>query len=265
MQGSGGSGDMGIGRPIDALAIVALPSCDDHACRYEADVVLPADEIMPAVRWLEDNGEVMWITANMTLVRTFGDGTWLQVLPLLEANDRDGSVGQGAGRLGAIEPVDGTLFPNGLFPAEVATPIPKGGAWMFTAGFDYGRVVERERIAMGDASRPLEMAAGSLHVEIDPPCPHAAHLTLHDDAGDRVFDTDVHKKRSVVATFSIPTQTTWQLTLHDGGGIDFDQGRQGSGVRVGEIRSDGDPIIVNAGFDCTERRGSVEVDTREGR
>lgn len=260
MEAYGGWLDVGLTEPMDALATVALPACDDTACRYVAEIILPAQEILPAVRRLEKRGdEVLWVTVNLTLVRTFASGTWLQVLPL------DGPEGGGlsslAGRLGAIEPVDGTLFPFGLFPADQATPIPRGGSGMFTTAFDWPRVVDRVRKEVGDQTLRVPMVDGRLDVTIDPVCDHAAGLTLHDDGGNHVFDAEAFDIGSVTGTFAIPADTTWRLTLHDGGGIDFDQGRGGWGIRVGEIRSDGGPIAVDARFDCTAGVGALEVST----
>lgn len=260
MEVYGGAGDVGLTEPMDALATVALPACGDAACRYVAEVVLPAGEVLPAVRRLEARSdEITWVTVNLTLVRTFAAGTWLQVVPL------DGPDGGGlsslAGRLGAIEPLRATVFPYGLFPADQATPIPRGGGWMFTTAFDWPRAVERIRREVGDPTRALRMATGSLDVTIDPTCEQAAGLTLHDDSGNVAFDAEAFDVRSIEGEFAIPAGTTWRLTLHDGGGIDFDQGRAGWGIRVGAIRSDGGSIAVKARFDCGAGSGSVEVDS----
>lgn len=257
MQAYGGSGDMGAAESIDALATVVLPPCDDTDCRYVADIDLPTDEIPAAIRRLERRAALMWISAELTLVRTFGAGQWLQVTPFI-AGTGDGAIEGMAGRLGAIEPVEGILFPFGLFPAEQATPVPKGH-WMFTTRFDYGPVVERLRRAEGDRTAPLAMAPGRLRVDIAPNCVHAGHLMLHDAGGDHVYDLNVYKKNRIEAEFSVPPGIPWHLTVHDGGGIDFDQGREGFGIRAGPIETDGSPIAVEAAFDCASMSGKVTV------
>lgn len=257
MQAYGGAGDVGIGEPMKALASAVIPACDDNDCHFSADIDLPADEIANAVRRLEQRADLMWVSVELTLVRTFGAGQWLQVLPLQGGSE--GGVGGEAGRLGSIQRTEGTLFPFGLFPAEQATPIPKGGGWMFTTGFDYGRSVERLLKQTADASAALPTVDAGLRVDISPTCEHAAHLTLHDDAGDRVFDAEAFGRSRVEGAARLPIGVPWRLTLQDGGGIDFDQGRQGWGVRIGNIESDGSPVEIDATFDCSIPAGSLEV------
>jgi hypothetical protein len=256
MEAYGGSGDMGMSEPMEVLASTVIPACDDNDCRLSADIELSTDEIAGAVARLEKSGDLMWVGVNLTLVRTFGAGEWLQVLPLQPAGD--GALGARAGRLGAMEAIDGTLFPFGLFPADQATPIPKGGGWMFTTAFNYGQAVERLRRQADDPSTAIPTVDAAIHVDIKPTCDHAAHLTLHDDAGDRVFDAEAFDTPLVEGVARLPIGVTWRLTLQDGGGIDFDQGRQGWGVRIGEIESDGSPMEIVATFDCAIPSGSLE-------
>jgi hypothetical protein len=256
MEAFGGSGDVGIGEPMKALASTVIPACDDSDCHYFADVELPTDEIAGAVTRLEQRGDLMWVSVNLTLVRTFGAGQWLQVLPLQPA--RDGVLGARAGRLGAMDAVNGTLFRFGLFPADQATPIPRGGGWMFTTAFDYGQAVERLRTQVDDPSTAVPTVDAAISVGIKPACEHAAHVTLHDDAGDRAFDAEAFGTPLVEGVARLPIGVRWHLTLQDGGGIDFDQGRQGWGVRIGEIESDGSPMEIVANFDCAVPSGSLE-------
>ena len=256
MAAFGGSGDVGMSEPMTVLASAVIPACDDTDCRLSADIDLQTDEIANAVGRLEKRADLMWVGVNLTLVRTFGAGQWLQVLPLQPATD--GALGARAGRLGSIEGTEGTLFPFGLFPADQATPIPKDGGWMFTTAFDYGKEVERLRKQADDPSTAIPTVVAALHVGIKPTCDHAAHLTLHDDAGDRVFDAQAFDTLLIEGVARLPIGVTWHLTLQDGGGIDFDQGRQGWGVRIGDIKSDGSPLKIAATFDCTIPSGSIE-------
>jgi hypothetical protein len=255
IEAMGGSGDVGFVERTDALTTTVLPDCDDANCRYTIDVDLATGEIPAAIRRLKQSADLMWVSVELTLVRTFGGGTWLQVIPF---GVDDGSIEGRARRMGAIEANRGTLFPFGLFPSHRSNLV-QAGQWMFATRFDYGRTVERLRRDADDATTPLTMAAGHLLVDIAPRCDHAARLTLHDDAGDRAFDAEVLEESRIEGDFEIPIGIPWRLTLHDGGGIDFDQGRQGWGIRVGRIESDGSTVGVHATFDCATATGAAEV------
>ena len=85
-------------------------------------------------------------------------------------------------------------------------------------------------------------------------------MTLHDERGDRVFDRPLEHVTSIEEQLQLPIGVPWWFTLHDGGGIDFDQGRQGTGARVGPIGTTEQPITVDAAFDCSVPHGVVRVD-----
>jgi len=248
-------GDVATGGWVDSFVAVTLPPCADAACQSTANVALPLRDLAPAITRLETHGSLMWVSAELTLVRSFGGGTWLQVLPFMAG---DGPLDASAGRLGSIKPAAGKIFPYGLFPSSEATPIPAEPDLLPT-GFDYGADVERRRGAAGDASVPLSTAPGLLHVTINPTCEGSSVLTLHDEGGDRIFDAPVTGVPSIDQRLPIPTGIPWWLTMQDGGGIDFDQGRQGSGVRIGPIETAEASIAVNASFDCSVPRGVVRV------
>ncbi len=255
MQVFGGMGDMGAGEPIDALGTTVLPACDDRACRYEGIIDLPTGDVRAAVQRLERRANVLWLEVGLTLVRTFGDGQWLQVIPLFtdELDDRSGD----AGTLGAIHATTGHVFPYGLFPATDATAIGRRGAWMFTTAFNYARAVERLRADAGDDSEPLPMAGVHLRAELHPNCETAGRITMHDDAGNRVFHVDMWQRSSVEEDIEIPVGVPWRLTLHNSGG--FDIGFQGWGVKLGHIESAGGDLDVRATFDCVNQTGTIDV------
>ena len=196
------------------------------------------------------------MSAELTLVRSFGGGTWLQVLPFSFGGN--GALEADAGRLGSIASTAGRLFPFGLFPSGQATRLPAEPD-LLPAAFDYGADVEHRRRDAGDASKPLPTAPGQLHVRINPPCDGSWVLTLHDEAGDRIFDAGLDGARVIDEELQIPTDVAWWLTLQDGGGIDFDQGRQGTGVRIGPIGTTEQAIAIDAAFDCAVPRGEVRV------
>jgi hypothetical protein len=249
-------GDMGAGMQVDSLAIETLPPCSDRACQYDVEIALPVDDLRPAIERLEIGARLMWVSADLTLVRTFGGGSWLQVLPF--AYEGDGVLGAAAGSLGAIKRTSGRMFPYGLFPSELATPIG-ADPHLFPGGLDYGAEVERRRRDAGDSSQPLQSATGRLQVTLDPACQGSPALTLHDEGGDRIYDSLLHDVKEIDEQVAVPVGVPWWLTLHDGGGIDFDQGRLGWGVRIGPIGTTEAHIAIEADFDCSIPRGVVRV------
>jgi hypothetical protein len=254
-------GDVAVGMAVEGLASVTLPPCQGAPCEFEADINLSTAHLPAAINKLEQRGRLTWVSAEMTVVRTFGGGAWLQVLPLQFAGD---ALHAAAGRLGAVRPTAGTIFPFGAFPARAATPVPADPLG-FPEGFDYAGVVDGLRRAAGDASSPLVSAPAALNVAISPRCEGSPVLTVHDEAGDWIFQRPLRDQDGLVERLDVPVAVSWWLTLHDGGGIDFDQGRQGWGLRVGPIGSTGEPVEINAVFDCLTPRGSVQMRTAETR
>jgi hypothetical protein len=248
-------GDVATGVNVDALTAVTLRPCVDAACRYAAEITLPLDDLGPAITRLEADGRLVWVSADFTLVRTFAQGTWVQVLPFMTG---DAGPAEASGRLGAVEPAAGTLFSYGLFPADQATPIPADPAG-FRAGLDYGGVVEQRRQEAGDATPPLPAVPAVLHVAVNPACDASQVLTVHDTTGDRIATLPLLGRPAIEQPVALPVGVPWWLTLHDGGGIDFDQGRHGWGVRVGPIPATAVPLTIQAKFDCSLPRGTFQV------
>lgn len=88
-------GDVATGASVPGIVTTVLPACPDPTdCVYQGSITLPTDRLprlAERVRNAED-----WISAviGLTLVRTFAQGSWLQVLPLYDEsrNQPDGSV-----------------------------------------------------------------------------------------------------------------------------------------------------------------------------
>ena len=249
-------GDVATGGRVRSLAAVTIAPCQGPGCQSDVEIDLPLDDLPAAIKRMEKNGSLIWVSAELTFVRTFAGGTWLQVLPFMPV---DAPIDARAGRLGAVEPAKGALFPFGLFPAAQATPVPPDPE-LFPRGFDYAAAVETRRSAAGDGSLPLATAPAFLRITIAPACNGSFVLTLHDERGDRVFDRPLEHVTSIEEQLQLPIGVPWWFTLHDGGGIDFDQGRQGTGARVGPIGTTEQPITVDAAFDCSVPHGVVRVD-----
>ncbi|HJP88526.1 MAG TPA: hypothetical protein VJ850_05785 [Candidatus Limnocylindrales bacterium] len=230
---------------------LAQPCGDALACSYAVDISIPTDRLPAAIRNLEQNGKLIWVSADLTLVRTFADGQWLQVLAFGEG---PGGIGDAAaGRLGAIEPTQGLLQPAGLFPASQAMAIPKGG-WDLAGGLDYPGIVEEARSAAGDTSSPIPLVDVAIHVTFQPACPYEMELFLHDDIGNHVFyaRTDDHIP-GLDGSTSMPIGSPWYLSLDAG------DGTANSIIRLGPIEATGSPVVIDATLDCVGRTGTLAL------
>lgn len=247
-------GDMGAGETVDSFAAVTLDPCLGMDCLLVATIDLPINDLRPAIKRLEKGARLTEVSAELTLIRTFGGGTWLQVLPFRHRGD--GAIAALTGRLGAIEPTVGPLFPYGLFPAEQATRVRRDPR-LFPRGFGYAAAVEKHRQQAGDETKPLATAPGTLTVRMVPMCEGSPALTLHDEGGDRIFDAKLHRVPDIKQRVAVPVDVPWWLTLHDGGGID--SLRFGFGVRIGPVATKGAPIAIDADFDCSVPSAVVRV------
>ena len=141
-------GDVGLDLPIAPLYRTVVAPCEnDAACHYSVDIEISTDAIPDAIKRLEKQGDLLAVEVALTLVRTFGDGQWLQVTELLSGpSGRSDAI---AGRLGAMDSAHGALSWAGLFPADQALPIPME-AWNLARPFNYAKVVESLRSDAGD-------------------------------------------------------------------------------------------------------------------
>ena len=94
--GGDAGGDMYAGARVPRLIARVLPACPDPAdCVYRGSMTLPT-HLLPdlAVRTRAERWNAAVI--GLTLVRTFAQGTWLQVLPLYDEqrDEPDGRVGR---------------------------------------------------------------------------------------------------------------------------------------------------------------------------
>src|SRR5574338_734061 len=70
-------GDVGIEVRVPTIVHKLIPAClDDDACRYTVDISIPTDDLPAAINRVEQDGDLIWVGANLTLVRTFGAGQW---------------------------------------------------------------------------------------------------------------------------------------------------------------------------------------------
>lgn len=245
-------GDVGIGMNVAPVASKGIPACvDDNACTYSVDIAIPTDELPAAISRLRKSGKLIWVSADLTLVRTFGGGQWLQVLPF--SRGEEGGAQAEVGRLGAMVPNHGDLYPAALFPAAQAAPIPRDD-WDKVRALDYGRIVDAFRAKSEDGSAPIPMVDVNLHVRFEPLCPYEMELFLHDDLGNHLFQTWTHDLvPGIDETTSMPIGSPWFVTLDAGDGTLYPV------VRLGPIISDGMPVQIDATLDCAGRTGRLAL------
>ena len=105
-------GDVATGASIPRIVATVLPACPDPAdCVYRGSITLRTDRLprlAEGVRNAED-----WISAviGLTLVRSFAQGTWLQVLPLY-----DETRNEPGGRVGRPRHISSRMLALGAFP-----------------------------------------------------------------------------------------------------------------------------------------------------
>jgi hypothetical protein len=246
-------GDIGMERALPPIGATEIPACaDDAACHYSVDISVPTAGLKDAIASLERGGMLVAVSVQLTLVRTFGAGQWLQVAELL--NGPGGNSGSQAGTLGAMTPAHGELFWAGLFPADQALVVPKG-AFGQPKPLDYAALVERLRAQAADASTPLAMVDVAIHVRFEPACPYDQELILHDLDRNHLFHAYTDNKHPAIdAVTHMPVGTPWLLTLHGGDGVDF-----AGQPHLGPIQSDGSPVEIHATIDCLGNTGSLEL------
>jgi hypothetical protein len=245
-------GDVAIERFVGPVAHTLIPACNDSDCDYAADISIPIDGLPDAIASLERDGKLIWVSADLTLVRTFGAGEWLQVLAF--EGGPGGIASVAAGRLGAMTPTQGVLNWVGLFPAGQATPISPGNGNLPL--LDYAHIVESIRVKAGDASPAISAVAAALHVRFVRSCMYWTELTLHDDRGNYLFYADELPAHPLInVSTRMPVDSPWYLTLDAGDGV------QNPVVRLGPIQPDGSgsPVNVVATIDCSQHSGTLEL------
>lgn len=105
-------GDVATGASVPRVVATVLPPCPDPTdCVYQGSITLPTHRLprlAERVRNAED-----WISAviGLTLVRTFAQGTWLQVLPLYDESRHEPD-----GRVGRPRHISSRMLALGAFP-----------------------------------------------------------------------------------------------------------------------------------------------------
>jgi hypothetical protein len=118
MELDGGTGgDVGASVRLSRIAAVVLPPCADAAdCVYRGSITLDTG-VLPGVAARHTDASWGSVSIGLSLVRTFAQGTWLQVLSLYDESRDDAG-----GTVGDPVPFSSRSLTSGAFP--VAQHIP---------------------------------------------------------------------------------------------------------------------------------------------
>lgn len=196
LYGSAG-GDVGAGASVDRLVTRVLPACADPTdCVYRGSITLPTHRLPGMAR---RHRAESWREAfvGLTLVRTFAQGTWLQVLPLYDETRQ--------------EP-DGT----------VAHPLPISSEMLALGAFPVG-----DREQWGRRERPMLDRIEELRQSVDDPStlPETQPLlidietasctpgwTIATTTGDALVNAD-RGGRSVPIRVDAPVGAEWEVSV----------------------------------------------------
>lgn len=189
---------LGFGRMVQA---VANPCSEKQDCELWTRLVLPTHRMQKALD-KAPNDRAGGIMIGLTLVRSFGQGEWMQIVPL----EKRVAEGGDPGRLGDPGRFNGWMHNNGSFSAEQAQrwiePLPKS-----QRGYPALAEIEAHRVAKGDSSAE----AVTVSVAIDVEARSCRGWTLATRSGDIAYDIDevVTGRQSV--TLDLPIGSEWYV------------------------------------------------------
>jgi hypothetical protein len=237
---SGGTGgDVGFGRFV-SVEPTFLPACTGEPCAFEADVSADLRRL-PEIAAHHPRLTTAWAEVDLKLVRTFGDGTWLQELDYVRP---DGTVFSGT--LADPAPSGGGTPRIGLFPAAGATAWREDGkrADMLDALHD-------DRLRSLDHSEPpatTDMRLVATFVACDGEDGNhdgdGVGASIRTADGDLVTFERLRGRHFVDTTQSLPTGSTWQVGWDWGQTAPFDVGRS--------------PLLVTATYRCTDEGTRIQ-------
>lgn len=240
----GAGGDVGawamVGQPVHATV---RPCRRAEVCEYRVKVVLPTHKLRSAADRV--TGAVSWgsVHVNLTLVRTFGQRTWVQVLPL-----------EGRGLKGRV----GTVSDPGTFRAHTryfgAFPVEQGERWLANLPREVRyepmlRITERIR-QKGDESE----APANVPFQLDIDAGDCLGWSLMNHAGDVAFDETERLFGREVRTIDVPAGSEWYVRSPSLENIDMPSETVHS---FGPFVAEGDGLRIGGSWRCGEVGGAV--------
>ncbi len=242
LSGDGGSVGLGarVGKPVH---VTTRPCRGSQRCEMRANVVLPTHRLESAAAGVRHPATWHALGVNLTLVRTFGQGTWVQVLPL-----------EGRGLTGRV----GTVSDPGTFKAHTryfgAFPLEQGERWLANLPREVRyepvlRITERIR-QKGDESQIPE----SVPFQLDVDAGDCLGWSLMNATGDIAFDETERLFGREVRTVDVPVGSEWYVRSPSLENLDMPSETVHS---FGPFSADSDGLRIEGSWRCGEVSGDV--------
>jgi hypothetical protein len=221
--GTRDGGDIGFSKLLGSTW-TPLDACTGDPCMYTAEVSVP---LRPAQRFVAatDGIESPVVVVGFSLVRTFGQGTWLQVLRADDLSD---------GR--RARPAGTTMMIGGSIPQ--APVVPAAGVQLWGQGLrsSLGIAEIRDRLrTRPDPSAPVPTVTAQLGITTAGCAPHA-QVQLVDGWDTVPFAGPVATVGPAGTLVSLPDGTDWSLLV--------------AGSKIGQIRTAGQDLVIQGSATC---------------
>jgi hypothetical protein len=246
--GGGVAGDVGIGRMV-SVEPTFLPACTGEPCAFEADVSVDLRRLPRVAARVRGLREV-WAEVGFTLVRTFGDGTWLQEFET--GGDFAGTLSEPATW---SEPISNT----GLFPAlGVSAWREDGKPTDVLQALDDLRSLDE---SVPPVTTDVRLVATFVGCDY-PDSGDRLGATIRTTAGDLVTIPRAKGRDFIDATVPLPRGSTWRL----GWASDevFPDGTRNVATSAATFEVADRPLLVTAAYRCKEESGSTATDATVG-
>ena len=224
-------GDIGFGRTVRSRLFDA-GSCSGSPCTYGADVTLDATAIPEAIASLPQV-EPTGVSVGISLVRTYGQGEWLQIVQLSKPEELS-VIDQGTLR----EPTDteGDIISGAIFRASDARVYQQGQA------VDPLSLIEASRRRQGDRSdvTPTVRVAVETHLI---GCALWWPVSILDEWGAIGYQSLTGTMDPAGELARVPDGATWSLVL----------GPSWNAATAGSFATEGSDLRLRATFDCSDR------------
>lgn len=216
-------GDIGYGRRF-GFTWTSMDACTGDPCTYTTEVIVP---LRPAQRFIAETRDIESpvVVIGLTLVRTFGQGEWLQASGTQDAVE---------GRRSA--PVSGLAAIEGSIPRAAVVPAGEVHLCGLREGPNLGidELTGLLRTAQA-ASAPVPTVTFRLDLEATGCGAHHA-VELIDRWGTLPLAGSIATVGSAGTLIGVPDRTAWSLRI--------------AGVTVGEVVAAGEDLILDATVAC---------------